>query len=352
MSDNSRISPIKDVVIAALREHLLFIAIVCSYCLAVQLLGYAYRVPGSIKFQLYSPDLLKYLTWFVGLYFMGHSIYVMIMIRPRRLLLYLFHDWRGSIFHSRRIASGLLVLLLLPIFLSAFSSLKSIIPVINPFLWDEPFAAVERTLHFGYQPWQLLQPILHRPLLSYSLNIIYNGWLWVLYVILFWQMFSLKDVQLRMQYFLSFLILWIVLGSIMGSCFASVGPCFYDFVVEGENPFSALMDYLRTANEQYPLWALSTQEALWAGYHLAEPTKGSGVSAMPSMHVAMATLFALLGIRTNKLLGIVMILFCGVIFIGSIHLSWHYAIDGYVSILMTVLVWKSVGWFMGRKESE
>lgn len=30
--------------------------------------------------------------------------------------------------------------------------------------------------------------------------------------------------------------------------------------------------------------------------------------------------------------------------IGSVHLGWHYAIDGYVSILAVIVIWKAVGW--------
>jgi hypothetical protein len=38
-----------------------------------------------------------------------------------------------------------------------------------------------------------------------------------------------------------------------------------------------------------------------------------------------------------------MTLFAIVIFIGSIHLGWHYAIDGYASALATAAIWIAVG---------
>ena len=36
--------------------------------------------------------------------------------------------------------------------------------------------------------------------------------------------------------------------------------------------------------------------------------------------------------------------FCILIMIGSVHLGWHYAIDGYVSVLAVIAIWKAVGW--------
>jgi len=32
-----------------------------------------------------------------------------------------------------------------------------------------------------------------------------------------------------------------------------------------------------------------------------------------------------------------------------VHLGWHYAIDGYVSIVATVVIWYSVGWLLNRR---
>ncbi|MCV5838215.1 phosphatase PAP2 family protein, partial [Escherichia coli] len=52
--------------------------------------------------------------------------------------------------------------------------------------------------------------------------------------------------------------------------------------------------------------------------------------------------------RLNKKLGYFAYAFAILIQIGSVHLGWHYAIDGYVGTLLTVLLWKIVGWFIKR----
>src|SRR3546814_4974916 len=37
------------------------------------------------------------------------------------------------------------------------------------------------------------------------------------------------------------------------------------------------------------------------------------------------------------------LLYAVVIFLGSIHLGWHYAVDGYVSIVAVAAIWAEIG---------
>jgi hypothetical protein len=71
------------------------------------------------------------------------------------------------------------------------------------------------------------------------------------------------------------------------------------------------MSYLRSVNELYPIWALPTQDMLWANYDSNSTGLGSGISAMPSLHVALATLNALLLSRLSRTAGILGWLVCG-----------------------------------------
>ena len=348
---HTTIQNITKIWVASFREHFVFIAIIGLYCLVVQLIGYLYGVQGSIGFKLYSTDLFDYIRWFVVIFVLGHTIYVMVVIHPKRLISYLFQEWQNRFLKPQRLINTFFVLLLLPLFMSAFSSFKSLIPVINPFLWDETFQYVDHFIHFGHHPWELIQPYLDQPISSFRINFIYHLWVFVMNGMLLWQICTLKDSLLRMQFLLCFLLLWVVLGSVLATIFASVGPCYYGEVVVGINPYEDLLGYLWDAHNYQTLWALDMQKKLWDGYQLAAVTQGSGVSAMPSLHVATSVLFALLAWRTNKALGVLLTGFCCLIFIGSIHLGWHYAIDGYVSIIMTLLIWKCVGWFLIRQEA-
>jgi len=96
------------------------------------------------------------------------------------------------------------------------------------------------------------------------------------------------------------------------------------------------------------VWALGVQEDLWSTYEAATTGLGSGISAMPSMHVAVAVLMALAMHRVNRWVGVAFWAFALIIQIGSVHLAWHYAIDGYVAAVMVVAIWKGTGWVVDR----
>jgi hypothetical protein len=158
------------------------------------------------------------------------------------------------------------------------------------------------------------------------------------------------DRELREQYLLSFFGCWILLGSLAAIGLSSVGPCFYGLLYPAD-PYVPLMSYLRSVDEVYTIWALSTQDMLWERYIANSTGLGSGISAMPSLHVAITTLNALLLSRLSRIAGILGWTYLALILVGSVHLGWHYAIDGYVSILAVLLIWRAAGWWVSRSQS-
>jgi len=67
-------------------------------------------------------------------------------------------------------------------------------------------------------------------------------------------------------------------------------------------------------------------------------------TAMPSMHVAVVTLNALMLSHINRYVGALGWLYAAIILLTSVYLGWHYAIDGYVSIAGVSGIW----WICGR----
>jgi hypothetical protein len=107
------------------------------------------------------------------------------------------------------------------------------------------------------------------------------------------------------------------------------------------------MAYLRSVDQETPLKALELQNTLWQGYLNGSTGLASGISAMPSMHVAMPALFAVSIWHRSRVVSMLFWLFTLGILVGSVHLGWHYALDGYASILLTFPIWWGAGTVTG-----
>ena len=106
------------------------------------------------------------------------------------------------------------------------------------------------------------------------------------------------------------------------------------------------MAHLRRADEIVPIWALDVQAMLWR-LHAAGSAEAS-VSAMPSMHNGSALLFALASGGWPTWIRRFLWVYVGVIFAGSIHLGYHYAVDGYLAILVAAPIWYASRWLVRR----
>jgi len=150
-----------------------------------------------------------------------------------------------------------------------------------------------------------------------------------------------------MQFFMTNILILFVIGNFMATILSSAGPCYYEKVTRytENNPFRPLMEKLHTINNDIPLVAVELQGNLWKNYVKKRRVFGNYISAMPSVHVAFAALFALTLSAINIYLGIVGWAYWLVILIGSVILGWHYALDGYFATLITIALWKLSGYF-------
>jgi hypothetical protein len=330
---------------ALLREHGLLLAIVALQLAAALAVcaGHPQKFRDNLQLEGYVCTLI------LGLLFAlcGYALYVMLFIRPAQLVKYLKEHLSAYLSRERMVFAAP-VLAMMPVYASSFTVIKAAVPLLHPYAWDARIAAADAWLHGGMQPWELLQPVLGHPLLSSLLSINYHLWFFILVGMLYWLAFGLERRQLRMQFMLSFVLSWSLLGNVMAIVFSSVGPCYYRHFVAGPDPFAGLMHYLNEANASYPLLVLDVQNGLWESYSNHSASNALSISALPSMHVASATLLALLGWRLNRAAGIALSVFAVLIQLGSVHLGWHYALDGYAGALGAWLIWTLCGKLVQR----
>jgi hypothetical protein len=248
----------------------------------------------------------------------------------------------GRRIRDPRFAARLPLLAIAVVFMPFFSQLKSMIPLFNAFHWDSTFIAWDRALFFGLDGWQVLQPLLGYPLITALLAVLYHAWMLLIYVGTLLILFHPAATRIARRYFLGFILIWTLIGGGLATVFASVGPCFIGPIF-GDPTFDAQMAYLRAANEQFPVMTLHVQELLLGWYREGEGGLGSGITAMPSMHVAMAFLFWLAVRKVWRPVGWFFLAFFVAIWLGSVHLAYHYAVDGLVSVIATAMIWQASG---------
>jgi hypothetical protein len=222
--------------------------------------------------------------------------------------------------------------------MAGFTTLKIAIPKLMPFYADVALAQADAWLHGG-DPGLLLHAIIPdwaaAPLQgAYSL-VFFSAWFGLLgYVAL------QRNAELRRRYFWSMAVTIGLLGTVLATALSSVGPILYDQFYPGDR-FAALTDAIR--NSAAGDGAFKTAAFLMAAYKGGGNLLGSGISAMPSMHLAVVTLNALMLSSINRFVGTAGWLYVAVILIGSVYLGWHYALDGYFSIVAVALIWWAVG---------
>jgi hypothetical protein len=239
--------------------------------------------------------------------------------------------------HRDTMLRGIPMFLALLLFMYAFTLFKANISRFMPFSWDVTFDHLDQAIHFGTRPWEWLHPVFGNIVGTLVLNVNYNLWFMVMQMFLVYFAFLQTPGIARTRFYVCFFLICSIGGSMMAILFSSAGPCYFGFVVGGTGPYVSLTQYLREVNSVVPIWAVDTQDMLW---NLRN--KGSimgGISAMPSVHNATALLFVLTTWNRSKRLRNLLIAHMILIFLGSVHLGWHYAVDAYSAWALTLVLW-------------
>lgn len=333
---------------AALYENGPYVLLIGAYVLASMLILPLFdrRIPYTLRETLPTPLILLAL-YLVATFLVAIVVDVFAARRPPFSL----DTWRGLIrrrLGTRRIVGAVIVVLTLPVLMNAMAGFRLALTDIKPFAYDELFMVWDRVLHLGRHPWEWLHPLVGHPAVTRFIDMGYlNGWILMMWGCNLWQAVHGKE-PLRLQYFLSFTACWILLGSLAAVLLSSAGPVYYGRVTGLADPYLPLIDYLNSVDAATPLVAVEHHEQLWLRYR----TWG-GITAMPSMHIAITTIVALVLIRHRAWLTVVAVPLWLFMMIASIHLGWHYAIDGYASAIGAGVIWYLSGriarWWLGRR---
>ncbi|MDQ8755822.1 phosphatase PAP2 family protein [Sphingosinicella sp. LHD-64] len=239
--------------------------------------------------------------------------------------------------------------------MASFNAFKQMVLPLAGFRFDPLFAAMDRTLFLGHDPWRVTHALLSSPAATGLINAAYHGWFVPMALgVMICAWLPDSSYRLRTQYLLSYIAMWIGVGSVLAFLLPAAGPCFYSHFVGPAPEFQALMNRLAAdqATLGAPLSALTFQNGLLDSFGSDTLRVGGGISAMPSVHNGLAALFAFAAFRLNRWAGWTMTAFAALIWIGSIHLGWHYAIDGIVSIALAWGIWTVAGRIAERLERQ
>lgn len=312
------------------------------FCLIVLALFYAALAHvGVHPFQpaAYIANFASYLSAWVILAsaFGGAALY---RARPDKPIAYLREVEFGPAYRER-LRQSWPILLASILFMPGFSAMKSAIPLFNAFSWDQTFINLDLALH-GQDPWRLLQPVIGYPVVTSALSVAYHMWVLLIYGGTIYFALYVPDRSLRIRYFAANFAIWAINGVGLAIVFASVGPCFVGPLL-GNPHYADQMAYLYKANDAFPVMVLDVQQQLLAWQTSGSHGLGRGITAMPSMHVALAFLFYLAVRQVSRALGRAFLVFLLIIMIGSVHLAYHYAVDSYLSLIVTSIIWIACG---------
>lgn len=317
-----------------MRVSLFFLLILALIWTALAFVGV-----WPFRFSSYLSNLIFYLSaW--SFFAATQTLRSLYRHRPDRPLRFL-RDVEFGPAYRQRFRESLPLLVAVVLFMPGFSAMKSAIPLFNDYSWDQSFVDLDITLH-GTDPWRILQPVLGHPLVTSIISVAYHLWVLLIYAgTIYFALYS-SDRRLRVRYFAAYFAAWTINGVLLATLLASVGPCFFEPLI-GNAHYADQMAYLAKANEIYPVMVIDVQQQLIAWHASGSHGLGRGISAMPSMHVALAFLFFLAIRQVSRALGTLFFLFFVTILIGSVHLAYHYAVDGYLSILTTAIIWAVCG---------
>lgn len=216
-----------------------------------------------------------------------------------------------------------------------FMWIKPEVTAVAPFWADELFADIDHAI-FGTDPWRLFEGI----------DLTFHAWaysfFWAIAIMgaLVWLLAQPRSPE-RSTSLLSYFALWSIFGPVGQFFLSAAGPIFYARIGLGDR-FAALERNIPEVTNQVSgyLWDMHSNGVLGVG---------AGISAMPSLHIATVTWIYLVFRNQGSRLAPLTAFFAIYIFVLSVALGWHYAVDGIIGAAGALVSHAACRAYLGRK---
>jgi hypothetical protein len=238
---------------------------------------------------------------------------------------------------SMRERQSLFVLpaVIFPIFIGAYTWAKCSIPFAVGYGWERTWADADRFI-FGTDAW----------VIAHALSPAWAAPAWTFFYAVIWGfalVFSgaligcFASRRLTATFYTSLMLSWLIGGILLAYLLSAAGPVFAHLADPALGPrFAPLRADLSALLGQDNL-VITSQRYLAAGMNMKIAAKGGGISAMPSMHIATATI-CVLAARGKRWFWPAL-LFLALTFFGSVYLGYHYAVDAPVAAVVALPCW-------------
>jgi len=270
-----------------------------------------------IPFEFARPIGAAMAIWIVGLAWMTARTGLGVLKEERP-----FPAWKSRLFaEGPTLLCALQIALLVGVAIALHGWAKSMIPYLTGGYWADPLLANADHAIFGVDPWRLFRNATLAPLYSFF----YVSWFAITFGTMGVIAFSGKD---RSSLILAYLMTLIIGGTVGQYLLPSAGPMFYERLGFGPrfHELVATNDPVFNGFGSY----------LWHYYQQGSADLGTGISAMPSMHISLAMWTVLAARSIWRPLAIPAAFYAIILWAASIASGWHYATDGLVGAVIAI----------------
>jgi hypothetical protein len=222
------------------------------------------------------------------------------------------------------------------------TTFKINMPYVVPFYADPVIARLDGLLHGG-NPWDVVYAIPHEYALL--IDFMYTGVWPALLLGIYSLALAYLHGRMLLRYLWSLLFVYIILGGVVATASSSAGPIFWTEFYPADEVFLQMKGAIMS-NPHIGNIALYAQYLL-ENYRDRTIDFGTGISAFPSIHVAVAALTAWVLTSLGRCMAVAGWAYACIIEYGSIYSGWHYGLDGYVSLIAVSLCWVGLSRFYG-----